>query len=202
MSEKDKMLNQEYYISWDNELTEERERAKDLLFEFNHMKPSQRYERNQIIQKLFHSVGENAWIESPFNCDYGYNITVGDNFYTNTNCTILDCAKVTIGNNVWIGPNVSLYTPNHAIDAIERIAGYERTLPINISDNVWIGGSVTIVPGVTIGDNSIIGAGSVVTKDIPANVIAAGVPCKVIRSITEKDKIGLTTNKQSNKNSQ
>ncbi|MCK1995152.1 sugar O-acetyltransferase [Peribacillus muralis] len=202
MSEKDKMLNQEYYISCDNELTEERERAKDLLFEFNHMKPSQRYERNQIIQKLFHSVGENAWIESPFNCDYGYNITVGDNFYTNTNCTILDCAKVTIGNNVWIGPNVSLYTPNHAIDAIERIAGYERTLPINISDNVWIGGSVTIVPGVTIGDNSIIGAGSVVTKDIPANVIAAGVPCKVIRSITEKDKIGLTTNKQSNKNPQ
>ncbi|WP_057915310.1 sugar O-acetyltransferase [Peribacillus muralis] len=202
MSEKDKMLNQEYYISWDNELTEERERAKDLLFEFNHMKPSQRYERNQIIQKLFHSVGENAWIESPFNCDYGYNITVGDNFYTNTNCTILDCAKVTIGNNVWIGPNVSLYTPNHAIDAIERIAGYERTLPINISDNVWIGGSVTIVPGVTIGDNSIIGAGSVVTKNIPANVIAAGVPCKVIRSITEKDKIGLTTNKQSNKNPQ
>ncbi|PKG22600.1 sugar O-acetyltransferase [Niallia nealsonii] len=192
-SEKTKMLNQEYYICWDQELTEERERAKDLLFEFNNMKPSERCERNQIIQKLFHSVGENAWIESPFNCDYGYNITIGDNFYTNTNCTILDCAKVTIGNNVLIGPNVSLYTPNHAMDAEERKAGYEKSLPINIGDNVWIGGSVTIVPGVTIGDNTIIGAGSVVTKDIPANVIVAGVPCRVIRPITEKDKIGLKT---------
>ena len=191
MGEKDKMLNKEYYISWDKELTEEREKAKDLLFEFNNTRPSERNKRNQIIKKLFHSVGENAWIESPFNCDYGYNITVGDNFYTNTNCTILDCAKVTIGNNVLIGPNVSLYTPNHAINADERKEGYERSLPINIGDNVWVGGSVTIVPGVTIGDNTIIGAGSVVTKDIPSNVIAAGVPCRVIRSITENDKIGL-----------
>jgi len=190
-SEKEKMLNQEYYICWDEELTEERERAKDLLFEFNKLKPSERKERNQIIKKLFHTVGENAWIESPFNCDYGYNITIGDNFYANTNCTILDCAKVTIGNNVLIGPNVSLYTPNHAIDADERKAGYERSLPITIGDNVWIGGSVTIVPGVTVGDNAIIGAGSVITKDIPANVIAAGVPCKVIRPITEEDVKGL-----------
>ncbi|MCM3634183.1 sugar O-acetyltransferase [Paenibacillus camelliae] len=190
-TEKEKMLSQEYYICWDEELTEERERAKDLLFEFNKLKPSERKERNQIIKKLFHTVGENAWIESPFNCDYGYNIKVGDNFYANTNCTILDCAKVTIGNNVLIGPNVSLYTPNHAIDADERKAGYERSLPITIGDNVWIGGSVTIVPGVTIGDNAIIGAGSVVTKDIPAKVIAAGVPCRVMRPITEKDNKGL-----------
>lgn len=190
-TEKEKMLSQEYYICWDEELTEERERAKDLLFEFNKLKPSERKERNQIIKKLFHTVGENAWIESPFNCDYGYNITIGDNFYANTNCTILDCAKVTIGNNVLIGPNVSLYTPNHAIDADERKAGYERSLPITIGDNVWIGGSVTIVPGVTIGDNAIIGAGSVVTKDIPAKVIAAGVPCRVMRPITEKDNKGL-----------
>ncbi|MBU9721243.1 MULTISPECIES: sugar O-acetyltransferase [Bacillaceae] len=189
MSAKDKMLNQEYYIPWDDELTNERERAKDLLFELNNLKPSMRVERNQIIHKLFHSVGENAWIESPFNCDYGYNITVGDNFYANTNCTILDCAKVTIGDNVLIGPNVSLYTPNHAIDAEERKQGYEVSLPITIGENVWIGGSVTIVPGVKIGDNTIIGAGSVVTKDVPSNVIAAGVPCKVIRSITENDKI-------------
>jgi len=190
-SEKDKMLNQEYYICWDEALTAEREVAKDLLFEFNKMKPSQRNERSQIIDKLFHAVGENAWIESPFNCDYGSNISVGDNFYANTNCTILDCAKVTIGNNVLIGPNVGLYTPNHAMDAEERKAGYERSLPITIGDNVWLGGSVTVVPGVTVGNNTIIGAGSVVTKDIPANVVAAGVPCKVIRTITEKDKLGL-----------
>lgn len=190
-TEKHKMLNQEYYICWDEELTAEREKAKDLVYDFNSRKPSERMERNQIIQKLFHSIGENAWVESPFNCDYGYNITVGDNFYANTNCTILDCAKVTIGDNVLIGPNVSLYTPNHAMDAAERKAGYERSLPITIGDNVWLGGSVTIVPGVTIGDNTIIGAGSVVTKDIPADVIAAGVPCKVIRPITEKDTVGL-----------
>lgn len=190
-SEKEKMLNGEYYKPWDKDLTEEREEIRDLLFELNHTKPSKRDERNQIIQKLFHSQGENVWIESPFYCDYGFNITVGDNFFANTNCTILDCAKVTIGNNVLLGPNVSLYTPNHALDADERNAGYEIPLPITIGDNVWISGSVTIVPGVTIGDNVVIGAGSVVTKDIPANVVAAGVPCKVIRPITEKDKVGL-----------
>lgn len=190
-SEKEKMLSQEYYIPWDKELTEEREKAKDLLFKLNQLQPSKREDRNQIFHELFHSVGDNVWIESPFNCDYGYNITVGDYFYANTNCTILDCAKVTIGDNVLVGPNVSFYTPNHAIDADERKIGYEQSLPITIGDNVWIGGSVTIIPGVTIGNNTIIGAGSVVTKDIPDNVVAAGVPCNVIRTITEKDKIGL-----------
>lgn len=155
------------------------------------MKPSMRKERNEIISKLFSSVGKNCWIESPFICDYGYNIVVGDNFYANTNCTILDCAKVTIGDDVLIGPNVSFYTPNHAVDADERKAGYEISLPINIGNKVWIGGSVAILPGVSIGDNSIIGAGSVVTKDIPANVIAVGVPCKVIRQITADDKVDL-----------
>src|SRR5690625_3574691 len=134
-------------------------------------------------------------IESPLNCYYGYNTTVGNNFYANTNCTISDCAKITIENNVLmlIGSNVSLYTPNHAIDADERKVGYERSLPINIGDNVWISDSVTIVPGVSIGYNISIGAGSVVMKDIPANVIVAGVPCRAIRPITEKDKIGLKT---------
>lgn len=153
MSNKEKMLTGEYYISWDEELTLEREKAKDLLFEFNNIRPSLRGERETIIHKLFGKVGKNCWIESPFNCDYGYNITVGDNFYTNTNCCILDCAKVTIGNNVWIG------------------------------------GGVTIIGGVKIGANSIIGAGSVVTKNIPAGVIVAGNPAKVIREITANDKI-------------
>ena len=189
MSNKEKMLNGEYYISWDEELTLEREKAKDLLFEFNSIKPSLRAEREIIINKLFGKVGKNCWIESPFNCDYGYNITVGDNFYTNTNCCILDCAKITIGNNVWIGPNVGIYTPNHAFDSKERTHGYEKSLPIEIGDNVWIGGSVTIIGGVKIGQNSIIGAGSVVTKNIPDGVIAAGNPAKVIREITENDKI-------------
>ncbi len=189
MSNKEKMLNGEYYISWDEELTLEREKAKDLLFEFNNTRPSLRAEREEIIRNMFGGVGKNCWIESPFNCDFGYNITVGDNFYTNTNCCILDCAKVTIGNNVWIGPNVGIYTPNHAFDSKERSDGYERSLPIVIGDNVWIGGGVNIIGGVTIGGNSIIGAGSVVTKDIPSGVIVAGNPAKIIREITEKDKL-------------
>ena len=189
MSNKEKMLTGEYYISWDEELTLEREKAKDLLFGFNNIRPSLRGERETIIHKLFGKVGKNCWIESPFNCDYGYNITVGDNFYTNTNCCILDCAKVTIGNNVWIGPNVGIYTPNHAFDSKERTDGYEKSLPIEIGDNVWIGGGVTIIGGVKIGSNSIIGAGSVVTKNIPAGVIVAGNPAKVIREITANDKI-------------
>lgn len=189
MSNKKKMLNGEYYISWDEELTLEREKAKDLLFEFNNTRPSLRAERETIIRNMFGGVGKNCWIESPFNCDFGYNITVGDNFYTNTNCCILDCAKVTIGNNVWIGPNVGIYTPNHAFDSKERSDGYEKSLPIVIGDNVWIGGGVNIIGGVRIGENSIIGSGSVVTKDIPAGVIVAGNPAKIIREITEKDKI-------------
>lgn len=189
MSNKEKMLNGEYYISWDEELTLEREKAKDLLFEFNNTRPSLRAEREEIIRNMFGGVGKNCWIESPFNCDFGYNITVGDNFYTNTNCCILDCAKVTIGNNVWIGPNVGIYTPNHAFDSKERSDGYEKSLPIVIGDNVWIGGGVNIIGGVRIGENSIIGAGSVVTKDIPAGVIVAGNPAKIIREITEKDKL-------------
>ena len=188
MSNKEKMLTGEYYISWDKELTLEREKAKDLLFDFNNLKPSLRSEREQIIHQLFKHTGKNCWIESPFNCDYGYNITVGDNFYTNTNCCILDCARVVIGNNVWIGPNVGIYTPEHAFDSEERINGYEHALPVEIGDNVWICGGVTITGGVKIGANSIVGAGSVVTKDIPSGVIAAGNPCKVIRPITESDK--------------
>lgn len=145
MTEKEKMLNGEYYISCDKELTAERERAKDLLFEFNSIRPSNRKEREKIIKELFGSVGENSWIESPFNCDYGTNIHAGKNFYTNSNCCILDCARVTFGDNVLIGPNTGFFTPNHAFDSQERAEGYERSLPITIGDNVWIGGGVSLI---------------------------------------------------------
>ena len=191
MTNKEKMLDGESYTSLDEKLTEEREWAKDMLFEFNGLRPSLRDKREQIIRRLFGKVGKNCWIESPFNCDYGYNITVGDNFYTNTNCCILDCAKVTIGNNVWIGPNVGIYTPEHAFDPEERAAGYEHALPVVIQDNVWLCGGVTITGGVTIGAGSIIGAGAVVVKDIPCGVIAAGNPARVIRKITPQDKLNL-----------
>lgn len=191
MTNKQKMLNGEYYISWDEELTKEREVAKDLLFDFNNTRPSKRAEREEIIKKLFGKVGENCWIESPFNCDYGSNIFAGDNFYANSNCCILDCGKITFGNNVWIGPNVGFYTPNHAFDSKERTAGFERSLPITVGDNVWISGGVSIIGGVTIGSDTVIGAGSVVVKDIPAGVVAVGNPARVIRKITDEDKKGL-----------
>lgn len=142
-----------------------------------------------FFEKLIPSLGKNPWIESPFSCDYGSNLIIGDNFYANTNCTLLDCATITIGDNVLLGPNVSLYTSNHAFDAEERIEGLEQVLPISIGDNVWLGGSVTVVGGVTIGENTVFGAGSVVTKDIPANELAAGNPCRMIREITEADRI-------------
>lgn len=188
-TEKEKMLASEYYIPWDDTLTADREKAKDLLFELNNTAPSKREERKKIIEELMPSLaGKDHWIESPFGCDYGYNIKAGKNFYTNTNCTLLDGAEIIIGDDVLFGPNVSLYTPNHAFDAEERKQGYEQALPIVIGDNVWLGGSVTIVGGVTIGKNTIIAAGSVVTKDIPENVLAAGVPCKVLRPITKEDK--------------
>ena len=188
-TEKEKMLIGEYYNSWDEELIIERERATNLLFELQQLTPSDQVARTKLFEELFGSIGKNSVIKSPFTCDYGYNITVGDNLFMNSNCTILDGAKVTIGDDVLIGPNVSFYTPNHAFDAKERKAGLEQSLPITIGDNVWISGSVTITPGVTIGNNTVIGAGSVVTKDIPDNVLAVGVPCKVIRLITPEDKI-------------
>lgn len=124
----------------------------------------------------------------PFHCDYGKNIEVGENFFANYNCIILDVAKVTIGKNVMFAPNVSIYTAGHPIHPDSRNSGYEYGIPVTIGDNVWIGGSVVINPGVTIGNNVVIGSGSVVTKDIPDNVIAVGNPCRVIREITEEDR--------------
>lgn len=189
MTEKEKMLGGAYYISWDAALTQEREAAKDLLFTFNATRPTLRAERERLIRRLFGSTGKNCWIESPFNCDYGSNISVGDNFYANVNCCILDCARVSFGDNVWLGPNVSIYTPEHSFDSGERTAGYEHALPVSIGDNVWLCGGVSIVAGVTIGADSIIGAGSVVTKDIPAGVLAVGSLARVLRKITEADRV-------------
>lgn len=191
MSEKEKMIEGYLYSpEKDKELYEDRLKAKTLCYEYNNLPPRQIGERKALLKKILGSVREHYWIEQPFVCDYGYNIEIGNNFYANHNLIILDCAKVSFGNNVFIAPNCGFYTACHPIDTIMRIEGFEYALPINVGNNVWIGGNVTVLAGVTIGNNSVIGAGSVVTNDIPANVVAVGNPCRVIKEITKdiKDK--------------
>lgn len=187
-SEKEKMLAGELYLASDVTLTSERLRAKVMLFGFNTLPPAENEKRMDIIRQLFGSAGSNIFIEPPFRCDYGYNIFTGNNFYANYDCIILDCAAVNIGDNVLFGPRVNIYTASHPVHHEKRIEGYEFALPVNIGNNVWIGGNSVINPGVTIGDNCVIGSGSVVTHDIPAGVLAAGNPCRGIRRITDFDK--------------
>lgn len=188
MKEKDKMLEGKPYRAFGEELVAERQAAKELIFEFNALHPSKIEQRDKIIKRLFGKTGKNFIIEPPFRCDYGYNISIGENFYANYNCTIIDCATVTIGDNAFIAPNVSLFTAEHPIHPDIRNDQLEYAIPISIGNNVWLGGGAIVNPGVTIGDNTVIGSGSVVTKDIPASVIAVGNPCRVKRKITEKDK--------------
>ena len=184
MTEKEKRNNGELYIlSRDKELTDEMRKAKLLCYEYNNILSDKKEERSEFIKKILGSTGKNIQVESNFFCDYGYNIHVGENFYVNHNCVILDVAKVEFGDNVFIGPNCGFYTAGHPIDVKTRNQGLEYGKPIKIGNNVWIGGNVVVLPGVTIGDNVTIGAGSVVTKDIPSNVIAVGNPCIVKRKI-------------------
>lgn len=177
-----------YNANYDEEILADISRGNDLCHEFNQLKPSEREAQSRILEKIFGRMGQNVTVNTPFWCDYGYNTTVGDYFFANHNCQILDGGKVTFGNHVFIAPNCCFTTAEHAIDAKQRNEGLEVALPINIGNNVWIGAGTTVLGGVTIGDNTVIGAGSVVTKDIPANVIAVGVPCRVLREITEADK--------------
>ncbi|TLX72994.1 sugar O-acetyltransferase [Labilibacter sediminis] len=187
-SEKEKMLSGKPYKAFGEELLRERQQAKELIYDFNALRPGQLEQRNEILKKLLGKTKANFFVEPPFRCDYGYNIEIGENFYANYNLIVLDCAKVSIGDNVLIGPNVAIYTAGHPLHYEIRNQEFEYAFPILIGNNVWIGGNVVINPGVSIGENSVIGAGSVVTKDIPANVIAVGNPCKVLREITDEDK--------------
>lgn len=167
---------------------EEIKKCKDKCFEYNKLNPNDRETQRKMLADILGSMGKETIITPPFWCDYGYNISVGDYFYSNHNMIITDGAKVSFGDNVFVAPNCCFTTAEHAIDPQQRKAGIEIAKPITIGNNVWIGAGSTILAGVTIGDNSVIGAGSVVTKSIPANVIAVGVPCKVKREITEEDK--------------
>lgn len=188
MTEKEKMLSGMLYCAEDKELKKDFMKCRELVRMYNQTTEGESERRREILEELLGGIGRGGHIEGPFHCDYGQHIFVGDNFYANFNLVILDVCEVHIGDNVMFGPGVSIYTAGHPVDAGVRIAGLEFGKPIAIGDNVWIGGSTVVNPGVSIGANTVIGSGSVVTKPIPENVIAAGNPCRVLRGITEEDK--------------
>ncbi|MBD7911202.1 MULTISPECIES: sugar O-acetyltransferase [Clostridium] len=188
MNQKERMLAGLPYKAWLDGLSEERMENKLKIHEYNLLSPDKTNRMEELIKDILGKTGDKVFIEQPFRCDYGKNIEVGNNFFANYNCTILDVGKVTIGENVMFAPNVSIYTAGHPIHPKSRNSGYEYGVEVVIGDNVWIGGSVVINPGVHIGNNVVIGSGSVVTKDIPDNMIAVGNPCKVVREITEEDR--------------
>lgn len=163
-------------------------KCKELCAEYNRLMPSQIEERRRLLKKLLGKTGEEFHIEQNFWCDYGYNIEIGENFYANHNLVILDGAKVKFGDNCFIAPNCGFYTAGHPLNAEIRNSGLEYALPITVGDDVWIGGNVCVMPGATIGNNVVIGGGSVVTKDIPSGVVAVGNPCRPIKKIDEIDK--------------
>lgn len=178
-----KMLRGERYTASHPEFHRLLEVTRDLLWEFNMLKPSQTVRQKEILHKLLGSHGERYHINQPFRCDYGCNIFIGEDFFANFNLTILDEACVTIGDHAFIGPNVSVYTACHPLDASERNSGDQWAMPVTIGNNVWIGGSATILPGVTVGDNAVVGAGAVVSHDVPAGCVVAGNPARVIKRL-------------------
>ncbi len=188
MNQKERMLANLPYKAWLDGLSEERTENAKKIYEYNNLPPERWNERTALIKKILGKTGEKINIQPPFRCDYGYNIEVGENFYANYNLIILDVGKVRIGDNVQIAPNVAIYTAGHPIHPDSRNSGYEYGIDITIGDNVWIGGNTCIMPGVKIGKNVVIGGGSVVTKDIPDNMVAAGNPCRIIKKITEEDR--------------
>ncbi|MEE0264349.1 MAG: sugar O-acetyltransferase [Acutalibacteraceae bacterium] len=171
----------------DKEVFDEQRKTRKLLWELNNTDISDFEKISEIVNRLVKGDKTNIFINPPFHCDYGFNIYIGKNFFANYNCTILDVAEVEIGDNVLFAPNVAIYAAGHPVHPVARASGYEYGAKVKIGNNVWIGGNTVVNPGVTIGDNTVIGSGSVVTKDIPANVIAAGNPCRVIREITDED---------------
>jgi maltose O-acetyltransferase len=188
MNQKERMLAGLPYKAWLDGLKEERMLNKEKIYDYNLLRPSEEKQMDRLIKDILGKTGLNIFVEQPFHCDYGKNIEVGNNFFANYNCTILDVGKVVIGENVMFAPNVAIYTAGHPIHPDSRNSGYEYGISVTIGDNVWVGGNVVINPGVKIGNNVVIGSGSVVTKDIPDNAIAVGNPCKVVRMITEEDR--------------
>ncbi len=177
-----------YNANYDSDIIKMRIKCANLCYKYNKCKPSNLKKQRKLLGEILGEIKGNIIVTSPFYCDYGKNISVGNNFYTNYNVKILDGGKVTFGNDVFIAPDCVFSTAGHPIDSEQRNLGLEIALPITVGDNVWFGAGVIVVPGVTIGSNVVIGAGSVVTKDIPSGVVAVGNPCRVVRKITEEDK--------------
>ena len=182
-TEREKMLDGELYLATDEELTSMHLKASQLLYAFNRSRPDEVALQKNLISSLFGNIGIDFIIKPPFRCDYGCNIVAGDRLYINYDCTLLDCNKICLGNDVLLAPKVQIYTAYHPIDPEIRLTGKELAAPVTIGDNVWLGGGVIICPGITIGSNVTVGAGSVVTKDIPHNVVATGNPCRIINRL-------------------
>ena len=183
-TEREKMLAGESYNCLDPDLEDERQRARELVRLFNLTEAAP--ERQAILRRLLGHIGQNTMIEPPFYCSYGQNIHIGDHVYLNVLCTMLDCNEVRIGQHVMIGPSVQIYTAAHDLQAEARIQGWEVAKPVVIEDNVWVGGGAIILPGVRIGRNAVVGAGAVVSRDVPANTVVTGIPARVIRELEQE----------------
>lgn len=183
MTEKEKMLDHQIYYSDDPELMDDRTKTRKVLFEYNHTCFESREKHIKLLSLVMKKLPGNAWFEPPVYIDYGYNLSVGDGFYANYNCTFIDSGRITIGDHVLLGPGVSIYTAEHPLDPAQRLNGLETVKDVIIGNNTWIGGGTIILPGVRIGNNVVIGGGSVVKHDIPDDVLAAGNPCRIIRAI-------------------
>ena len=182
-SEKEKMLAGELYNSSDPDLVAALLRAQRLLARFNVSTPDAEEERRAVLTDLFASLGEDTTVKPTLRCDYGFNISIGTRSFVNYDCVLLDCNRITIGNEVKLAPRVQIYTATHPLDAEQRRTGIESAVPVTICDGVWLGGGVIVCPGITIGANTVVGAGSVVTRDLPADVLAVGNPCRIVRSL-------------------
>lgn len=188
MTIREKMKKGMLYVDIGEGLDEERDRCKELLYDYNHTRPSEKAKRKELLKELLGDMEDDIWIEPPVHMAYGKNVHIGNHFYANFNLVIVDDIDVYIGEHVMIAPNVTITPTGHPVDSDLRKPGTQFSIPVKIGNNVWIGSNAVILPGVTIGDNSVIGAGSVVTNDIPKNVIAVGNPCRVLREINEHDK--------------
>lgn len=189
MTEFEKMRAGQIYNPMDPDLYGKYMECHRKIYRYNSLHPDAAEEREELLRLILGSCGKNPRIEAPFHCDYGINIEVGDNFFANYNVVILDVAPVSIGHSVMLAPNVAIYTAAHPLDAGRRNSGNEFAVPVSIGNNVWLGGNVVVVPGVKIGNNSVVGAGSVVTRDLPDNVLAVGNPARILREIGERDRI-------------